>query len=280
MLLRSPAPAVEIWQSRHWIDRWGWSAPFWVTGLIGLALLVPVARVVRDHADAPVVAGRIVWDRPSAGFLFVAVLLVGSAELIFITFAAWLETDFGFTVGGLAALATAIGIAELVAEGATVAVTDRLGKTRSVVTGLLLSAVGYLGVAGASSSGVTVAALVVGIAGFEFAIVSSISIGSELQRTARMAFLSRFVVAQAGGRAVAAVSRRIPLLLRIDRKGNRRIARRQPAHDSTRLAQGARLAVPRALRKTGLVLIPAASDVFQTRLATHLGAFRASSGTL
>ena len=187
------------------IARWGWTAPFWVTGVVGLALLIPVLRVVRDDADVPVAAGSIRWDRASVGFLTAGALVVGSAELIFITFAAWLESDFGFSVTGLAALATAVGVAELAAEAATVLVTDRLGKSRAVVVGLLVSAAAYLVVAAATTPAVVVTALIAGIAGFEFAIVSSISLGTELQPTARMAFLARFVVAQAAGRAVAAV---------------------------------------------------------------------------
>ena len=188
------------------MERWGWATPFWVVGLVGAALVVPVARSFRPNADVPVATGGIRWDRSSIGFLTATVAVVGSVELVLITFAAWLETDFGFTVAGLAGVAFAIGCGELIAEGATVVITDRLGKVRSVVAGLGLSVVAYLVMAGTDSSQVAVAALVVGIAAFEFAFVSSISLATELQREARMAFLSRFVVAQASGRAVTAIA--------------------------------------------------------------------------
>ncbi len=188
------------------IERWGWTAPFWAVGLVGAALVVPVARSFRSNAEVPVAAGGIRWDRSSIGFLTATVAVVGSVELVLITFAAWLETDFAFTVAGLAGVAFAIGCGELLAEGATVLFTDRLGKVRSVVAGLGLSVIAYLVMAGAASSQAAVASLVAGIAAFEFALVSSISLATELQRNARMAFLSRLVVAQATGRAVAAVA--------------------------------------------------------------------------
>ncbi len=189
------------------IASFDWTAPFWV---IGIALLVVVAAVLRDpiltDASTPSRAGRIVWDRASRAFLVATVLIVAGAELIFITFAAWLEDVHGFGVGQLAAIAVAIGFGELFAEGATALMTDRIGKGRAVAVGLLLQAIGFGVVALLGDALVfAVAGLVVGILGFEFGFVSSIPLGTELQPGARIQYLSRFVVAQALGRAVAAL---------------------------------------------------------------------------
>ncbi len=189
------------------IERSGWTAPFWATAVIVAVILAGLALVIREPVRAGAAPqGVIAWDRASGGFLAGTVLIVGSVEMMFITFATWLEEVHGFSVAGLAGVAIVIGFAELTAEGATVAFTDRLGKPYAVAVGLGASALGFLLVALLRLEVVpAVAGLVLGIAGFEFAFVSSISLGTELQPSARIAYLSRFVVAQAVGRGVAAL---------------------------------------------------------------------------
>jgi predicted MFS family arabinose efflux permease len=190
------------------IERNGWAAPFWAAAAAAAAVYVVLAVVLRELSPAADRASgsAIVWDRASVGFLAGTVLIVGSVEMIFITFATWLEDSHGFTVTGLAAVATAIGVAELAAEGGTVALTDRFGKSRAVALGLGISAAGFLVIALFGSDLVPgLAGLVIGIGGFEFGFVSSISLGTELQPAARITFLSRYVVAQAAGRALAAL---------------------------------------------------------------------------
>ncbi len=197
------------------IDAFGWSVPFWVATIAVLLMLGVVARLTKEDGGEPDggepdggksgTVAPLAWDRTVRNFLVATALIVGSVEMVFITFAAWLERSHGFTIAGLAVLATAIGVGELAAEAATVAITDRLGKRRSVALGLAISVAAYVTmmVAGGSTA-VAVAALVVGIAGFEFAFVSSIPLATELRPQARIRLLSRFVVAQAGGRGVAA----------------------------------------------------------------------------
>lgn len=189
------------------IDRWGWEAPFWAVAIAGLALVIPAA-IAAGPAGAPestsgvklVLNGRARW------FLVAAVLIAGSAELVFITFATWLEDVHGFGLGALAALATGLGVAELAAEGTTILATDRLGKARAVAFGMMTSAAGFAALAvGSNSLPPALGGLVVGVAGFEFAIVSSISLATELVPKSRVQLLSRMVVAQALGRAAAAV---------------------------------------------------------------------------
>lgn len=189
------------------IDRAGWSAPFWATAAVTAIVVVVLSFMALDDTTTQGDAGPFRWDAAVAGFLLGSALIVGSAEMVFVTFAAWLEETHGFSLAGLAALAVGIGLAELAAEAGVVAVTDRLGKRRAVAGGLLVAAVGFALIPLASASaGLAVVALVTGIAGFEFAFVSSISVGTELRPLARIQLLTRFVVAQAAGRAVAAVA--------------------------------------------------------------------------
>ncbi len=188
------------------IGQGSWSTPFWVSALLVAVLLVPIARSVGAATDRRPTAGRIVWNRATVAFLAVTVLIIGSVELVFVSYATWLEEFHGLGVEGLAVAAVAIGFGELVGETGVVAVADRFGKRRTIAAGLAVAAVAYgslglgLGVAGA------IAGLAVGVAGFELAFVSSILVGTEMQPQARIRFLSRVVVVQGVGRGVAAVS--------------------------------------------------------------------------
>lgn len=190
------------------IQRAGWQAPFWGVAVAGAVLAVPVAMTAgRSEAVPQQRTSRLTLDARAKAFLVAAVLIAASAEIVFITFAAWLEERHGFGLGVLAALATALGVAELAAEGATILLTDRLGKAKAVAAGMSASAVGFVAMAmGSELLGLGLAGLLIGVAGFEFAIVSSISLATEIVPGARVQYLSRMVVAQAVGRAAAAVA--------------------------------------------------------------------------
>ncbi len=189
------------------IQRAGWQAPFWTVAVFGALLIAPVAMTAGSTEPSRTNNPKLVLDVRAKAFLVAAVLIAASAEIVFITFAVWLEESHGFGLGALAALATAVGVAELLAEGTTILVTDRLGKARAVAVGMATSAAGFLALAGGSEVLVLgLAGLVVGVAGFEFAIVSSISLATELVPAARVQYLSRMVVAHAVGRAVAAIA--------------------------------------------------------------------------
>ncbi len=187
------------------IQRWGWEAPFWAFAVVGALLLLPVAAVAGDTHGPSHRVERIRVRGRARSFLVAAALIAASPEVMFITFATWLEDVHDFGLGALAILATVIGFAELGAEGATAALTDRIGKSRSVAAGMSVSAAGFT-LTGLTNGALApaLAGLVVGIAGFEFAIVSSISLATELVPGSRVQFLSRMVVSQAVGRAAAA----------------------------------------------------------------------------
>ena len=107
--------------------------------------------------------------------------LMGAAQSLFVTFGPWLEDVFGFGNIGLAAVTFGIGGLELAASTTSAARTDRWGKERSVVRGtMLMIPCGLLLAAFDETLAVGLIALGIFIAGFEFAIVSTIPIGAEL----------------------------------------------------------------------------------------------------
>lgn len=194
------------------IDGFGWESPFWVLAAIAAVAAVVALRLLdadrpRARGDAPPLA----WDRPAVVLLIVLALFAGGAEVLFVVFGAWLEDSFGLSIVALGGTSVLIGLAELFGEGATVAVTDRLGKRRSLVAGLIVAAAGYLMLVPAQGSQVGgLAALALGLAGFEFAILASVPLQTEIKPHARVRYLSWAVVTMGTARAVGAAG--APLL--------------------------------------------------------------------
>ena len=188
------------------IARGEWTTPFWVFGALTVVALLLVPRFV--DPDLPAVAtstqrGR--FGSSAVAFLAVTALFTLGAETMFVVFGAWLEGSFALTLAALGSAAVLIGFAELAGEGATFAFTDRIGKRRSVLIGLMVSAIGFaMLVPTGNSLGIGLAFLALGLFGFEFTIVSSIPLATELEPTTRARYLAWTVVAMATGRGIGA----------------------------------------------------------------------------
>jgi predicted MFS family arabinose efflux permease len=155
------------------------------------------------HAEA---RAKVRLTRASlSGYGGFAFLMTG-ANGIFITFGAWLGDAFGFSSTAIAVTAVLLGVSELVASASTVRVTDRIGKRRAVVLGTAVMAPAALALAFVGHrTGLGLAVLAVFIGGFEFAIVSSIPLVTDLQPDARAAALGLAVGGGTIGRGVVAV---------------------------------------------------------------------------
>jgi predicted MFS family arabinose efflux permease len=182
------------------IARYGWQSPYW--GLVGLGLFSLLAVAwgfpssdIRRH-PAP---GRLLGSYSAAigvssvRWLWPTLLCITLAnELVFIVYGAWLESQYGLGAAALGTVSIATGLAELAGEGISSAFLDRFGKKRGILVGLvgmmvaypLLPALGNLGVAGA------VAGLVLLLLVFEFTIISTIPLATELAPTVRATTLS------------------------------------------------------------------------------------------
>ena len=144
----------------------------------------------------------------SAALIVAAVFaLMFAAEVSFLVFGAWLEDRFGLSLVALGGAATAIAVAELAGEGASFALTDRLGPRRSVSIGLVLCIAAFAALGPASGSlGGGLAVMVVAFFGFEFAIVSALPLATEVAPEGRARFLALLVVALSASRALAGVA--------------------------------------------------------------------------
>ena len=182
----------------------GWEMAYAaLAGLIGLAILASVVFLERDHPDMAE-RGKLVLGTSAWGMLAVALLFSAGGEVTVVVLGAWLEDAFSVALVGIAGLASLIGFAELSGSASTAAFTDRLGKRRAVTIGLIINIVGYAMMASAGRSiTLGVAGALVAFAGFEFLIVSSFPLASELVPSGRARYLAWMVVAIGLGRGLA-----------------------------------------------------------------------------
>jgi DHA1 family inner membrane transport protein len=198
------------------MDRAGWSSPFLVLGLLGLAggiLLIIVTRGGQHRAlrgQRPVTA-REVWlhltrDRAAMGALGFGLLVGLANDNLSVVYGVWLESAFGLSVPMLGLATTSIGLAELLGESLTVLLSDRIGLRRALVAGLALSTLSYAVLpAMGQGLGLALVGLFLTFLTFEFTIVTAFSLFTELLPQARATMMASSLASINLGRVVGAL---------------------------------------------------------------------------
>lgn len=195
------------------IGRFGWQAPFPIlTGMGILAMLTLAALLPRDQA--PVGTRPGMWQNLGAVFsspmarlgILIAVSMSMSNELVNLIFGVWLEETFAVQITALAAASAVIGVSELGGEALVSVLSDWLGKHRSMSIGLALNllAVLSLPVLGKGLNGALLGLFFFYLT-FEFTLVSSIPLMTEVLPTVRATFMSTYIAGMAIGRGLGAL---------------------------------------------------------------------------
>lgn len=194
------------------IARGGWSAPFpWIAlcALIMGALLWRIIPPDHHHTHLrPSMWGslRALITHPSALAALAMGLSISAAnETVNVVFGVWMRDTFLLQVAAVGAASTVIGIAELGGEGLVAGLADRVGKRRAVIVGALLNAAVnlLLPVLGRTFTGALIGLFLFFIT-FEFALVSSLPLMTEVLPEARATLMAANVSALQAGRAIGA----------------------------------------------------------------------------
>jgi predicted MFS family arabinose efflux permease len=185
------------------IARSGWNAPFGVLGMLAVVTLIWLWRVLPNDtlykAARPTFRQgvRLVMAHPAArAALIFGLLISASSEMIGIVYGEWMEKTFRLSVIELGNVTAVIGIAELVSHILVAVLVDRLGKRRSVMMSLGLYALTCLLLPIIAVNLNSALAILFGFyLFFEFAVVSAISLWSELVPEARATLLGLVVTA-------------------------------------------------------------------------------------
>jgi predicted MFS family arabinose efflux permease len=188
------------------MDEIGWRAPFLVIAALAAFVALVTPGVVAPDRPIPVPPGSRHHLRPAALAFYGALFLQSlGPQLVFASYGAWFEHDFGLDVEAVGAATVLFGAAELVASGASAAFTDRVGKRRSMIGGLVLVApmLVLMGTTGAGQA-VSVALLAVTFLGFEYSLISGIPLAAEIDPEARSRTIGISYASMTAARAVGA----------------------------------------------------------------------------
>jgi predicted MFS family arabinose efflux permease len=191
------------------------AATNWRVGyLSGAAAMALMSIVVIGRIDSPTDAHRIAAAVKATGRLVSRGWLVlvsgfaitAASHTLIVTFGSWLEDEFGLTPAGLSAVTFLLGAGELAATLSVARFTDVWGKRRSVAVGAALMIPASAGLAMWHHNLVLgVALLAIGVLGFEFSVVSAISLGTGLIPGSPARGLGLLVGVDTVGRAVMSV---------------------------------------------------------------------------
>ncbi|MBW2565181.1 MAG: MFS transporter, partial [Deltaproteobacteria bacterium] len=198
------------------IDRFGWRAPFIVLGGLSLLGMIMLAVVIprddkKDGSHQASISFRSAWrqlvrERAALGALGFAFFISAANDNLFVVYGAWLEKSFDLSIIALGMSTGLIGLAELSGETLTATFADRFGLKRTVLTALTLCLISY-GIL--PFLGLTLPMALTGLffifLTFEFSIVTSMSLFTELLPEYRATMMSGFFAAAGMGRIAGAL---------------------------------------------------------------------------
>jgi len=196
------------------ISRFGWNAPFPLLAGLGLVMFVVIWRMI-PGADPlrsqPAIASvknvrAVLTNLPALAGISIALWASAANELVNLIFGVWLEDSFGLKIAALAGASAVIGLSELGGEGMVALTTDRLGKPRALVLGLIgnILASLLLPIVGRTELGALVGLFLFYIT-FEYVLVSHIPLMTEVMPSARATLLSFNVTGHSLGRMIGAL---------------------------------------------------------------------------
>jgi predicted MFS family arabinose efflux permease len=199
------------------IDQFGLRWSFLAMAVLGGLGYVILARVIPATSDSIAhqvprqgimsSLAQLIRIRPAAGMLGFALFMSMGNDNLFVVFGAWLERDFGVSLIALGFSSSVIGVAELIGESITALWADRMGLKRSLIVGLILATGCY---ALLPIIGTTLYAALTGLffifLTFEFSIVCSFSVATELLPNARATMMAGVMAAAGIGRMIGALT--------------------------------------------------------------------------
>jgi predicted MFS family arabinose efflux permease len=193
------------------IARKGWMAPFPLLALLGVLIVAGLLWMLpKDSPQVNPNSSRdnfrlVLTSLPALTGLAIGMLATAANEQVNLVFGVWLEDSFGLKIAALGAASAVIGISEMGAEGLVAGFVDRLGKIRAIALGLIVNSLAALALPwlGRSEFG-ALAGLFFFYISFEFTIVSSLPLMTELLPSARATLMAFNVAALSFGRAIGA----------------------------------------------------------------------------
>jgi len=188
----------------------GWLAPFPLIVLLGaLSFLLLAWMLPKDTAPKEGEAGflknlgKVFSYPPAIAALAMAGLYSAANETVTLVYGVWVEQAFALSIVSLAATALAIGISEFGGEVLVTMFTDKIGKRKAIVIGLIGNCLAALALPffGRWMVGAMLSLFLFYLT-FEFTLVSGIPLMTEILPPARATMMAAHMAVIALGRSV------------------------------------------------------------------------------
>ena len=190
------------------LNKGSWVTPFSALTIAGallaaaLWLLIPAEPQPADkEKNALANLGKALRYFPVLAAALTGIFSTGANEMINLIFSVWIRDNFGLDFSTLAIASVIIGTSELGSELLSVAALDRIGKHRAMRLALILNGLVALMLPLANRS---LALALIGLAlfyiSFEFALISLMTIASEVMPNFRAAVLAVLMASLSLGR--------------------------------------------------------------------------------
>jgi len=197
------------------IAKGGWYTPFPYLGGLGiLSFFLLIIIFPQKKRNTIKTSDSTLWQKfglvlsygPAIAGIIAGTSMSASNEMVNLIFGLWLEDVFGVQILALGSVSLVIGLSELLGESFVSGLTDKLGKKRSVGIGLYLNIIISLFL---PFLGQTFVGAIIGLfffyLTFEFSIVASVSIMTEIVPYARATVIALNIGAMSFGRAISAL---------------------------------------------------------------------------
>ncbi len=192
----------------------GWLAPFPLLTILGIICFVAVLRFVPGGSVNAIQTtgfkqniGIVFHNKSALAALIMAMAVTAGNEIVNIVFGVWLEDSYQLQIAALGAASIVIGSAEMLGEGVTAFIVDKVGKKRTVMITLTLNMVVAVIMPWIAHSVIgALIGLFLFYLSFETMIVSSLPIMTEILPSARATLMGLSVGAFSLGRAVGAAT--------------------------------------------------------------------------
>jgi predicted MFS family arabinose efflux permease len=192
------------------IARQGWMAPFPLIASLGALSFIFLAWMLPKNPASQVGSPGFIRNMekvftypPAIAALAVAGLYTAANEVITLVYGVWVEQSFSLSITSLGATALAIGISELGGETLVTVFTDKIGKRRALAIGIVTNCLAALALSifGRWLSGALLCLFLFYLT-FEFTVVSSIPLMTEIMPSARATMLAAYMAFIALGRSI------------------------------------------------------------------------------
>lgn len=195
------------------IEKYNWTSPYIFLGALGLLLfvllIIRIPKDVNPSREKQALLGnlrKVLTFWPALAGMLMGFFFTGANELVNLVFGVWINDSFGLAFATLTAASIVIGSSELISELLSVFVLDKLGKRRAILFALLLNSVSSLFLP-LTAKNLTLALLGLGFfyITFEFALISGLTMMSEVLPSARATIMAATLAAFSLGRMLGSL---------------------------------------------------------------------------